>query len=80
MTRARAYQMRPSMMSPSPSPTRLLQEVGTPSDVPLSQGKRGGELRTNQAPARLTDAAPPSGVFKHCGHKTWARSQLHIPD
>lgn len=57
------------MMSPSPSPTRLLQEVGTPSDAPSAQGRRAGQLCTNQAPARLTDAASPSGLFKHCGHK-----------
>lgn len=45
-----------------------------------SQGKPGGELCTNQAPAHLTDTAPPSGLFKHCGNHTWARAQFHIPD
>lgn len=79
-TRARAYQTKPLRMSPSPSTTRLLHKVWTPSDAPPSQGKWGGELCTNQAPAHLTDTASPSGLFKHCGNHTWARAQFHIPD
>lgn len=47
---------------------------------PHSRGCREGELCTNQAPAHLTDMAHPSGLFKHCGNKTWAHSQFHIPD